>query len=139
LGENLTGSFCSGIGGTQDRTSGTSLADIFGVLALTPGRPTPCPIRPNKIYDPIGSHKNPSGNQSLRRRNPGRKPENLSNRSELSPMAFSLWEEAGLQITQPKMLEDLLFFEGTSRGLLIFPQERMGRYRVIQRVEANET
>jgi len=54
-------------------------------------------------------------------------------------MAFSLWEEAGLQITQPKMLEDLLFFEGTSRGLLIFPQERMGRYRVIQRVEANET
>ena len=56
-GGKLEKRLCGGIRGTKDKTS---LADKFGVLALAPGRITPCPVRLNKIYDPISSHKNPS-------------------------------------------------------------------------------
>ena len=55
-GENLTGSFCSGIKGTQDRSSGL-LSRKFGVLALAIGKPTLSPIRPNKINSPISLDK----------------------------------------------------------------------------------
>jgi hypothetical protein len=56
-GGELARRFCGGIRDTKDKTS---FADKFGVLILAPGRPTPCLVRLDKIYDPISSHKNPS-------------------------------------------------------------------------------
>jgi len=41
------------------------------LLPTPAGRPSPCPIRPNKIHCPLSSDRNPSGNLDPRRRNQG--------------------------------------------------------------------
>ena len=77
------GVFLKPFGGEPDRTYGLLSRHIWS-LALTPDRPTPCPIRPNKIYDPISSHRNPSGNRGPDRRE-GQKmePGNLNHRRQI--------------------------------------------------------
>ena len=86
-----------------------------GSFLPTPGgKPTPCPIHPNKIHCPLSSNRNPSGNPGARRRNQGTKPETPNHRGRSLRRAPSPWAEVGpspptgLHLPHPKCLKDLL-------------------------------